>query len=109
MPKLKCGVDTCVYFYTNYCARSGISVKGETALTDNETKCSSYRKRDRVANDIYKFEIGSIGVSEYLSVNCDAVNCLYNRNLLCKAKEITIDGSRAKISEETFCSSFLLK
>lgn len=111
MPILKCGVNTCTYFYDHRCSKSVIKVTGDDALREDETNCSSYHKRDRHAEDDYNLEIGTIDniISDYLSVNCEALNCIYNRNELCYAKDIKIDGTRAKHSEETFCSSFVNK
>jgi len=110
MPRLKCGVDSCVFWKSKLCTRSGIQVKGDTALDNDETRCSSYHKKDRESkSDLYNIELGSFGIDMNLSVNCEAVNCKYNRNLLCHAQEIKIDGSRAKNTKDTFCSSFELK
>jgi hypothetical protein len=110
MPRLKCGVDSCIFWHDRFCSRSGIQVKGDTALEEDETRCASYHKRDRIStNQNYNLEIGDIGLDMYLSVNCEAVNCKYNHNLMCHADEIKIDGSRAHNSKDTFCSSFDLK
>ena len=111
MPILKCGVDTCTYYYDNRCSKSMIKVTGFDANKEDETNCSSYHRKDRIAFDSYNLEIGTIDdiITEYLSVNCDAVNCLYNRNLLCYAKDIKIDGTNAKKYIDTFCSSFVNK
>lgn len=111
MPRLKCGVNTCVFWHDKLCTRSGIAVRGETALDNGETRCASYHKRDRESNnDLYKIEIGSFAdIDMHLSVNCEAVNCRFNRNLMCHAHEIKIDGTRAKNTKDTFCASFELK
>lgn len=111
MPELKCGVNSCVYNYNQLCSKSAIKVSGADALREKETSCLSYHKRDREANDHYNLEIGTIEdiISDYLSVNCEAFNCVYNRNALCYAKDIKIDGTKAKHKHDTFCSSFLLK
>lgn len=109
MPLLKCGVNTCTYFYDGRCSKSVIKVTGNDAIREKETNCSSYHLRDRHAEDNYNLEIATIDdiISDYLSVNCEALNCTFNRNALCYAKDIKIDGTRAKNSTETFCSSFL--
>lgn len=110
MPKLKCGVDTCSYWHDRYCVREGIHVKGETALTEADTKCASYRLRSRTAGEnSYHLEIGKLGDPSTLDVSCEAVNCVFNKRQICQANEIKIDGTRARKSAETFCSSFQLK
>ena len=110
MPLLKCGVKPCVFYQDHHCTRISIMVKGEEAHLETETRCESFHKREREnKNDIYKIELASLGtINEHMSVNCEAVHCLYNRNLLCYAKEIKIDGTRAKNTKDTFCSSFEL-
>ncbi|MFY9421559.1 MAG: DUF1540 domain-containing protein [Bacilli bacterium] len=109
MPRLKCGVDTCAYWHDKYCIREGIRVKGEKALAVAETRCSSYRPRSRTARNSFHLEIGKLGDSLHLEVSCEAVNCIFNRREICHAQEIKIDGTRARKSAETFCSSFVLK
>ncbi|HHZ12104.1 MAG TPA: DUF1540 domain-containing protein [Acholeplasmataceae bacterium] len=109
MPRLKCGVDTCAYWHGEYCIREGIHVKGESAFAVAETRCSSYRQRGRTAGNTFHLEIGKLGDPQYLEVSCEAVNCLFNKREVCRAEEIKIDGSRARKSAETFCSSFVLK
>lgn len=111
MPLLKCGVNTCSYFYNEKCSKSVIKVTKESDSSYNETNCSSYHKKDRTAVDDYNLEIATIDdiISDYLSVNCEAYNCIYNRNELCYAKDIKIDGTKAKMYKDTFCSSFVNK
>ncbi|MDD4000682.1 MAG: DUF1540 domain-containing protein [Bacilli bacterium] len=111
MPKLKCGVDSCAYWHNQICIREGIQVKGDTALDIAETRCSSYRKREKEATDeSYKMEIGILGPEVFnLEVKCEAQNCVFNKRLSCHAQDIKIDGSRARASRDTFCSSFHLK
>lgn len=111
MPLLKCGVNSCIYFYNERCSRSVIKVMGETATREKDTNCSSFSEVKRQAEDDYNLEIATIDdiISDYLSVNCDATNCIYNRNELCHAKDIKIDGTRARNYKETFCSSFTKK
>lgn len=111
MPLLKCGVDTCSYFYDGKCSKSVIKVSGYGALKESDTNCASYHKRNRTAYDDYNLEIATIDdiISDYLSVNCSALNCIYNRNELCYAKDIKIDGTNAKLYKDTCCSSFVNK
>lgn len=111
MPVLNCGVKGCTYFYDGRCSKSVIRVSGFDALRDLETSCLSFQARDRVASDHYNLEIATIDdiISDHVSVNCEAVNCLYNRNYLCYAKEIKIDGTKARMKDETFCNTFVNK
>ncbi|HHZ17796.1 MAG TPA: DUF1540 domain-containing protein [Acholeplasmataceae bacterium] len=111
MPRLKCGVKTCVFYRERHCTRENIVVKGSTALAEEETKCQSFsREVPDNRDDRYKMEIGSIGeINYHMPVYCEAVNCKFNTHRVCRAKEIKIDGSRALHSDQTFCSSFAIK
>lgn len=108
MPLLKCGVKPCVFYEDKHCTRISIVVQGDQARIEEETHCGSFHKKERESkNDIYQIEMASLGhINEHMSVNCEATNCRFNRNLLCHAEEIKIDGTRAHHSNETFCSSF---
>lgn len=109
MPELKCGVVKCKYHYNFRCSKSAIKVTGTNAASEKDTNCESFREKDRLGKDHYNLEIGTIDdiISDHLSVNCEVANCTYNRNLLCYAKDIKIDGTSASKSSETFCSTFL--
>jgi hypothetical protein len=109
MPILKCGVTGCAYFYDEKCSKSVIKVSGSDALRELDTSCVSFQLRNREASDNYNLEIGTIDdiISENVSVNCEAKTCIYNRNYLCYAIEIKIDGTRAREKHETFCHSFV--
>lgn len=111
MPLLKCGVNTCSYFYDGLCSKSVINVTTDGAIDARDTHCSSYHRQDRSAYDKYNLEIATIEdiISEYLSVNCEVQNCIFNRNRLCYAKDIKIDGTKAKGYRDTFCASFVNK
>ncbi|MCK9536530.1 MAG: DUF1540 domain-containing protein [Bacilli bacterium] len=112
MPRLKCDVNSCIFFQNNNCTRSSIVVKGPTALDEAETRCHSYhRKMPNDKNDfLYQIEIGSIGeINYHMPVYCEAINCKYNLYQVCYAKDIKIGGSRALSTKDTFCSSFIIK
>jgi len=111
MPILSCGVKGCTYFYDGKCSKSVIKVSGIDAIRELETSCQSFQAKTRVAHDNYNLEIATLDniISDHVSVNCEAMNCLFNRNYLCYAKEIKIDGTTANKKEETFCHSFINK
>jgi len=111
MPILKCRVNTCTYFYDQRCSKTVIKVTTNGAVEEKDTHCASYHKKDRTAYDDYNLEIATLDnvISDYLSINCDVQNCIYNRNELCYAKDVKIDGAKAKGYRDTFCSSFVNK
>lgn len=112
MPRLKCDVKSCIFFEKHNCTRNSIDVGGRSALDNTETCCDSYHRKlkDTKKNDIYKMEIGSIGEENYhLTVSCSAVNCRFNKEKACHAKEIKIGDDHAKSLKDTFCISFEMK
>jgi hypothetical protein len=44
-----------------------------------------------------------------IQLQCNAVNCLYNRDRLCSAEEIQVQGDHAMGSRFTFCGTFSSK
>lgn len=43
------------------------------------------------------------------NLDCSVVNCLHNRDNTCCLDSIHVDGSGAKVTEETCCKSFTKK
>jgi len=113
MPKLNCEIRNCVYNADFLCARSVIKVVDEEARTSKETSCSSFHKRKKQLSDrdIYLTEFASFdGVNQYVSIDCESVNCKYNENLICTAENIKIAGnSKARKRNETICETFINK
>lgn len=40
-------------------------------------------------------------------LNCTARTCVYNKEEYCSKGDIVVDGSNAKVADETCCSSFV--
>ena len=40
-------------------------------------------------------------------LNCTARTCVYNKEEYCSKGDIVVDGSNAKVADETYCSSFV--
>ena len=108
MTKLKCDVFNCVFQQEEYCTRSHIKVIGERAKNVDETSCGSFHREERVdRNNIYTTEFAEFGtINRSLSVNCESINCMYNRNELCIAEKIKIGNKRAKRDLDTKCETF---
>lgn len=111
MPKLLCDAKHCCYHQDSYCCRSNINVKGPEAGTKRETECSSFRKKDRsIDNDIYTSEFATFDtINKNVSVSCSRIKCAHNRNELCCAGSIKIDGETATCPNDTCCNDFRCK
>lgn len=109
MPKLKCDVRSCVYNADYCCCKSMIKVIGEQADQSSETACASFHKKKRInSDDIYKVEFSKIdGINQYISIECESVNCIYNVKEICTAERVKIAGGpKASKYLETVCNSF---
>jgi len=103
MPILDCSVNTCTHYSDNCCCLSNIKVDGEHARQDGDTCCGSFYEESGSASN------SSQDPNTQLSVDCDAVNCTFNEDMVCRANHIGIAGSKAKNSEETKCASFRVR
>jgi len=110
MPKLSCGVQTCIYNQDKYCIRNRIHIQGSNAKKDWETQCGSFKLKQEENKNIYSTEFARFGaINEHLSIDCDSVNCAYNENKLCTKGNVKIEGNDALQRYDTECKSFALK
>ena len=104
MTNLKCSVKSCANNESNCCCRPDIKVDGKNACKCSETCCSDYVKQS--VTDRMFSATNSTGYntpSQYLSVACDAKNCVFNDAHRCSADTITVKNG----SDGTECSSFV--
>lgn len=102
MAELKCGAKECTYNKDCLCAKGDIMVGGKHADKSADTCCESFLvKRE---NDSYTSSISH--PSKMISIDCEAVKCIYNQNYKCVASHVDIRGDRASKSEETICATF---
>ena len=101
MAELKCAVDTCVYNNSECCCTGDIMVGGMRALSCEETCCESFREKkgDRATNEAKH-------PSRTISIDCEAVKCIYNSNYKCLADHVDIRGCKAADCRETSCATF---
>ena len=50
MPALQCSAVKCMYNKENLCSKGDIQVKGDHAVTENETWCSSFVEKTGMSN-----------------------------------------------------------
>ena len=101
MAELKCGVENCTYNNEHYCCKGDIMVGGTHACDCQETCCESFRSAgsDRAKN-------ATEHPSRTISIDCEAVRCMYNTNYKCYADHVDIKGNGANDCKETACATF---
>lgn len=101
MAELKCGVDTCTYNKESLCCKGDIMVGGSNACESKETCCDSFRERKE---DSYSSSLEH--PSRVISIDCEAVKCVYNSNYKCNAEHVDISGGGACSAKGTQCKTF---
>lgn len=106
MTELKCGVQNCVYNKDNLCSKGEINVGGKHACSCEGTCCESFAKH-REGLDAFTSSISH--PSNMISIDCEAVKCIYNKNYKCSAQHVDIKGCAAEGCRETSCATFTEK
>ena len=105
MTNLQCSVQSCRHYKDNCCCKPEITIVGKNAHECSETSCKSYKELPKESS--LPTATNGIGVGyEYpnksLHVACEAENCTYCKNSLCRAKNIKIKCG----SNGSECASF---
>ncbi len=103
MADLKCAVENCTYNQDCLCCKGDIMVGGKHASVSDGTCCESFA-RQREGFDAFTSSISH--PSKTISIDCEAVKCIYNSNYKCSANHVDIKGSGACDCEETACATF---
>ena len=103
MAELKCGVENCTYNKERYCSKGDIMVGGRHASKEDDTCCESFLQR-RESEDSYTSSLSH--PSKIISIDCEAVKCVFNSNYKCVAEHVDIKGSGACDCRETACATF---
>ncbi len=106
MAELKCGVESCTYNKEHLCSKGDIMVGGKHASNYEDTCCESFAVR-REGRDAYTSSLAH--PSSVISIDCEAVKCIYNQNYKCIAEHVDIRGGHANESRETACATFTEK
>ena len=99
MTDLCCNVTSCVHNSEHCCCKTAIQVDGQEAKDKSCTCCGSFDKDQAARNATETPQL-------QFSVDCDATNCVYNENRMCRAEHIDISGGSAQNSESTLCATF---
>ena len=100
MAELKCAVDTCMYNNSERCSKGDIMVGGMRACSCDETCCESFRQRKEGQAS------NSMNPGRTISIDCQAVKCVYNKDYKCSAEHVDIKGCGACDCGETNCATF---
>ena len=101
MTELKCLVKNCTYNDSQCCCKGDIMVGGMKACSCDDTCCESFREqKEGSARNALDHP------SRMISIDCEAVKCMYNTNYKCRAEHVYIKGIGADGSRETLCATF---
>lgn len=103
MSVLRCGARNCAYNSDNLCSKGEICVGGKHAGKSDDTCCESFA-RHKEGMDSFTSSISH--PSEIISIDCEAVKCIYNSQYKCTAKHVDIRGLGANGRGETSCGTF---
>lgn len=106
MAELKCGVENCTYNDRHLCCKGDICVGGKHACDCDETCCESFLQQ-REGTDSFKSSTSH--PSPTISIDCEAVKCIYNANYKCHADHVDIKGCGACDCGQTACATFTEK
>lgn len=103
MAELQCKVENCVYNKETLCSKGDIMVGGKHACCESETCCESFMDR-KDGQDTFTSSVSH--PSKTISIDCEAVKCVYNSNMKCVADHVDIKGCGACDCRETACATF---
>ena len=101
MSALTCGVCNCTYNKDHCCCKGDIMVGGKHSCDCEDTCCESFHKR---SGDSFTSAVSH--PSQQISIDCEAVKCIYNTDYRCSAEHVDIKGNHAGTSGETLCATF---
>lgn len=101
MAELCCSVENCMYNNECCCSKGDICVGGEKARKEEDTCCESFVQR---REGTYTGSLCHPGHT--ISIDCEAVKCVYNEDYKCTAAHVDIRGCGASDCRETACGTF---
>lgn len=103
MADLKCVVENCTYNKDCLCSKGDIMVGGKHACDCDDTCCESFAQK-REGRESFSNSLSH--PSHTISIDCEAVKCIYNSNYKCVADHVDIKGCGASDCRETACATF---
>lgn len=102
MADLRCAVENCMYNNSQCCCKGDIMVGGMRADQSSDTCCESFHE-ERPGQTTNSFNDHP---SQTISIDCEAVKCIYNTNYRCHAEHVDILGCGADDCRQTACGTF---
>lgn len=117
MSNLVCDANNCRHNLDGCCTAGAIEVQSRNAGDD--TECKTFAQKDLMESTSRFFNVNLkegytnifSGQSSDMSpdIRCEAYQCKYNSNRLCKADNVEIIGDMAGTSSDTKCETFQLE
>ena len=104
MTNLRCDVTSCMHNADKCCGKNSILVDGYEACDCEDTACASFDKKNE-AQFTNSYETPNTG----LTVECEAFNCVYNEDRMCRAQRIDIIGGQTSKVDGTACATFKMR
>ena len=104
--KLSCDVKNCISNCDHKCCRQEIHIGGKAATESKDTCCHSFMDMPEggFTNDtVHRHPNAAI------AIECDAIECVYNKNHKCDATEVAVKNPNSASYGETECSTFTLQ
>ena len=95
MADLKCVVENCTYNKDCLCSKGDIMVGASTPVTVTEPAVKALRRRERAGF----FQQLLSHPSHTISIDCEAVKCIYNSNYKCVADHVDIKAAEPATAE----------
>lgn len=102
MAKINCGVTNCSHNKSSVCYSNIVNIKGGKAKDSCNTCCGNFLDEKNYSS----LTNNTNSCGECDSLVCTVQTCVYNRNLICTAENINVDGTNVNIYTETNCSTF---
>lgn len=108
MPEITCSARKCAYNTKGYCERETVKIDVDDCSDYNGcTCCDSFVDGEKSADRSCCSCTNCAG--DQAEVECFATDCIYNENMECSADYISIEGSGAGCTTDTFCDTFRTK
>jgi hypothetical protein len=114
---LSCSATNCVHNQSGLCSASSINIGGSNAHASSSTQCDTFAEKGlkNSLNNVMNMNVtgqfkqifNSASIEMTPNIRCDAQNCKYNDNKICKAPNVLVNGPGALTSSRTCCETFI--
>ena len=114
--KLSCTAVNCVNNLSGLCSANTINVSGASAHSSVATNCETFAEKglkNSISNVLnmnvvgeFKQVFNSESIEMSPSIRCEATRCVHNKNDLCVADNIMVNGVGTLNTGKTQCKTF---